>query len=152
MQPPGKRTVAHALADIDLNTGRSFWVRQHMAEHGQPQYPVHVAHASRVLRSYANMIQTVLALPDELDCMWFGNGHRRLAIAVELGWTHMICTADVFESGPEYRHLRGGTPKVFPVMREEAERLFPESIRLGQPWQDWATAQFEAAGWGHLLN
>jgi len=137
MQPQGKRTVAHAIADVD--------------EHGQPEFPVHVAPANRVLRSYANMDQRVLALPEELGTMWMGNGHRRLAIAVDLGWSHILTTPDVFDSGPEYAHLRGSIPKVFRVTREEAERLYPESTRLGQPWIDWATAQFEAAGLGHLI-
>jgi len=151
MQPQGKRTVAHAIADVDHNTGRSFAVRKYMAEHGQPEFPVHVAPANRVLRSYANMDQRVLALPEELGTMWMGNGHRRLAIAVDLGWSHILTTPDVFDSGPEYAHLRGSIPKVFRVTREEAERLYPESTRLGQPWIDWATAQFEAAGLGHLI-
>jgi len=75
----------------------------------------------------------------------------RLAIAIDLGWSHILTTPDVFASGPEYRHLRGSTPKVFAVTREEAERLYPESIRLGQPWIAWATDQFKAAGLGHLI-
>ena len=30
--------------------------------------------------------------------------------------------------------------------------LYRESVRLGQPWIDWATKQFAAAGLGHLVR
>jgi hypothetical protein len=152
MEPRGKRTVADALAELDTMTPRYWSVREHMARTGQPECPLHVGPANVVLRSYGHMDLTVLAQDEELNSSWFGNGHRRLAIAVELGWSHIFTTPDVINSGAEYRNLQGKTPKVFPVTREEAEVLFPEASTRGRRWIDWATAQFEAAGWGHLIS
>jgi len=154
LRPPGQRSAADGMTRIDPLSAYHRAVREFMIQHGRPEYPVHVAHASVVLRSYANMIQTVLALPEEMDSLWVGNGHRRLYIARELGWKEMICTADVFESGPEYEPLRGTRPKVFAVTREEALELYPASENPGTPgntWVAWATAKFQAAGWGHLI-
>jgi len=150
-EPPGRRTAAHAVADIDPLTARHRAVREYMAEHRRPEFPIHIAPAKIVLNSYANMRQEVLALPGELGSLWLGNGNRRVAIAFELGWESILCTPHVFHSGPEYEHLRNSTPKVFPVTREEALELYPASRRLGREWVDWAAAQFEAAGWGHLI-
>jgi hypothetical protein len=151
MRPHGKRSVADALPDIDRLTPRYRSLHGYMAERELP-YPLHVGPANVVLRSYGNIDLTPLAFPDELDSTWFGNGHHRLSIAIELGWTHIFATPDLFYSGAEYKHLRGRTPKVFQVTRDEAMELFPEANARTQKWESWATAQFEAAGWGHLIS
>jgi hypothetical protein len=152
LHPPGQRTAAHAVADIDRNTARYRFVRDWMAERWRPEYPVHVGHADVVLTSYSHMDQRVLALPEELDSKWFGNGHRRLAMAVELGWAHILTTSDVFCSADDGEPLRGRTPIVFPVTKEEAMAFYPAARYLRPKWIEWATTQFEAAGLGHLIS
>jgi hypothetical protein len=97
------------------------------------------------------MDQTVLALPEELGSMWFGNGHRRLAIAVELGWSHILTTGDVFSSTDDGAPLRGRTPIVFQVTKEEATELYSAARYLRPRWIKWAEAQFETAGLSHLI-
>ena len=154
-QPPGRRSLADALREIDTFDARSRYIRDRMIERGQVLDPVHIAPADVVLRSYGNLDQRILAEPDELGCTWFGNGHRRLAIAHELGWSHILTTPDVFRSGPEYAHLVGKRPIVFEsASKEEAIELHRSSRQPGlamERWMKWATEQFETAGLGHLV-
>jgi hypothetical protein len=156
LEPPGRRTVADAVRDIDVNTARHREVRAWMIEHGRVPYPVHIAPAKVVLNSYANMRQEILALDDELGGCLLGNGNRRVAIAHELGWSHILTTPDVFRSGPEYAHLVGRRPIVFePASKEEAIELYRSSRQPGlsmERWMKWATEQFRARGLGHLIE
>ena len=75
-------------------------------EHGQT-VPVHVDHGFRLLSAYADVDLTSYARGlDELLALWFGNGHHRVAIARELGWTHMICSPEKLDTGTEYEPYR----------------------------------------------
>jgi len=130
-------------------------IRAEMEELGRVAYPVHVS--DDVLTSYANLDQTCLALPGELDWLWVGNGHRRIAIAISLGHETVLTTPDVFRSGPEYAHLAGRRPLVFApssvAQARELHRSSPQPLGAGQDyWVQWATAQFAATGRGHLVG
>lgn len=96
----GGGTVADLLpqrrAEVASDYGQQYsQLRTSMERDGQTM-PVHVGPAQRVLRDYAAP-RSVRAQYDP-HALMFGNGHHRVAIAQDLGWTHMDVSHDMYDT------------------------------------------------------
>jgi hypothetical protein len=86
-------TVANALNYVDVTKDRYIAIRDEMEHDGYNRVPLHVDYAERLLPYYYAWC------PDELkSSKAMGNGHNRLKIMIELGFTHARVTDDPTES------------------------------------------------------
>lgn len=69
-----------------------------MAHDGQT-YPVHIGPAHQVLSDYG---LSRLRHHYAADQLMLGSGHHRVAVAEELGWSHLHYSPDMHETGDEW--------------------------------------------------
>jgi hypothetical protein len=91
-------SVAKVLESKDTNDPYYAKIKASMQAEGQ-RYPFLVAPLSSISRQAGYSL--LLDSEAGSDEMVFGNGHHRLKLAMELGWTEVVVTDDLYKSGDD---------------------------------------------------